>query len=80
MGSIADVFSKEDRIEVKISQFTEALKGTCEKEILMNAINCEVPYQYIREMITGNSEKEDVEVGSKNDSSRTGGEDNEKEC
>lgn len=58
MGSIVDVFSKEDRIEVKISQFTEVLKSSCEKEILMNAINCEVPYQYIREMITGDSEKE----------------------
>lgn len=57
MGNIADVFSKEDRVEVKISQFTEMLKGSCEKEILMNAISCEVPYRYIREMVTGKSEK-----------------------
>lgn len=39
MGNIADVFSKEDRIEVKISQFTEVLKDSCEKEILMNLSN-----------------------------------------
>lgn len=57
MGSIVDAFSKEDRIEVKISQFTEVLKSACEKEILMNAIECEVPYQYIREMVTGKKEE-----------------------
>lgn len=57
MNNIADVFSKEDRVEVKISQFTEMLKASCKKDILMNAINCEVPYRYIREMATGESEK-----------------------
>lgn len=54
---IADAFSREDRIEVKVVSFIEmtqrAAKAEVMSEHLMNAVKCEVPYRYIREMVTG---------------------------
>lgn len=54
---IADAFSREDRIEVKVVSFIEmtqrAAKAEVMSEHLMNAVKCEVPYRFIREMMTG---------------------------
>lgn len=52
MGLI-DVFEKEDRTEIKLSQLCEMLSAGAKTELLMNAVNCDVPHQYIREMVTG---------------------------
>lgn len=48
MGLI-DVFEKEDRTEIKLSQLCEMLSAGAKTELLMNAVNCDVPHQYIRE-------------------------------
>ena len=53
---IADMFSKEDRIEVKFSDFYTLVKESAKCELLMNAIKCDVPHRYMREMATGESE------------------------
>lgn len=57
MGLI-DAFEKEDRTEIKLSQLCEMLRAGAKAELLMNAVNCDVPHQYIREMATGEKEFE----------------------
>lgn len=56
MGNIMDAFSKEDRVEVTFSDFYRLMKESTKAEIVMNAVNCNVPHRYIREMATGKSE------------------------
>lgn len=55
MGLI-DAFAKDDRTEIKMTQLCEILKAGVRGELLMNAVNCDVPHQYIREMATGEKE------------------------
>lgn len=55
MGLI-DVFEKEDRTEIKLSQLCEMLRAGTKAELIMNAVNCDVPHLYIREMATGEKE------------------------
>ncbi len=57
---IMDAFNAEDRITVTVSKFGTLIKEAAKTDILMNAVNCEVPYVYIREMMTGKKE-EDLE-------------------
>ena len=54
---LADVFSREDRVEVTFSDFFNIVKQAAQKENLMNGVNCNVPYGYIREMVTGQKEE-----------------------
>ena len=56
MGTILDAFAKEDRVEVTFSDFYRLMRESTKAEIVMNAVNCNVPYKYIREMVTGKSE------------------------
>ena len=64
---IADAFSREDRIEVKVVSFIEmtqrAAKAEVMSEHLMNAVKCEVQYRYIREIMTGVSEEPKADPG-----------------
>lgn len=53
---LADAFGAEDRMQVKFSDFYNLVKGCTQRDQLLNAVKCEVPYRYIREMMTGNSE------------------------
>lgn len=55
MGLI-DVFEKEDRVGIKLSQLCEMLRAGTKAELIMNAVNCDVPHLYIREMATGEKE------------------------
>ena len=52
--SLVDVFGKEDRTEVKFSEFFALVKQAAQYETLMNAVNCDVPHRFIRETMTGN--------------------------
>ena len=58
---LVDAFAKEDRIEVTISTFYEMMKGCAEREFLAKGIKCNVPHQYMREMVTGESEEESTD-------------------
>lgn len=55
MGLI-DAFAKEDRTEIRMTQLCELIKTGVRGELIMNAVNCDVPHQYIREMVTGEKE------------------------
>ena len=53
---IMDAFDKEDRTQVTVSQLYTMLREAAKCELLMNAVNCDVPHTYIREMATGEYE------------------------
>lgn len=53
---LADTFGKEDRVEIKVSELVEILKEGVRSELIMNAVNCNVPHRYIQEMATGKLE------------------------
>lgn len=53
---LADAFGKEDRVEIKTSELFEILKAGARSELVMNAVNCNIPHRYIREMATGKPE------------------------
>ena len=55
---IMDAFNAEDRFTVTVSKFREMMKAAVKADLMMNAVNCEVPYQYIREMVTGIKEED----------------------
>ena len=55
--SLVDAFGREDRTEVKFSQFFALVKQAAQYETLMNAINCDVPHRFIRETMTGKKEE-----------------------
>lgn len=55
--SLVDAFAKEDRTEVKFSQFFALVKQAAQYETLMNAVNCDVPHRFIRETMTGKKEE-----------------------
>lgn len=54
---LADMFSKEDRVDVTFSTFYQLIKGCTERDLLANGIKCNVPHRYMREIVTGNSEE-----------------------
>lgn len=55
---IADAFAAEDRMTVTASTYYKMMRQIAISELLQNAVKCDVPHRYIREMITG--EKEEV--------------------
>ena len=64
---LVDAFSAEDRIQVKFSDFYELVRGCTQRDQMLNAINCNVPHRYIREMVTGKSEeseKRELQIGA----------------
>ena len=52
MGFIEAVMP-EDRLDITFSVFYELVKQATEAELMMNAINCDVPHRYIRETMSG---------------------------
>lgn len=59
---IMDAFKPEDRTEVTYSNFYNLIKQAAQYEIVMNAVNCNVPHRYIREAMTGEKEEEVAEM------------------
>ncbi len=53
---IVDAFKPEDRTEITYSNFYNLIKQAAQCEIVMNAVNCDVPHKYIRETMTGKKE------------------------
>ena len=53
---IVDAFAKEDRVDVTFSVFYNLVRETAKAELLLNAVNCDVPHQHIRQMATGKKE------------------------
>ena len=57
---IMDAFNPEDRTEMKVSMLYQMLREVAKCELLMNAVNCDVPHTYSREMATGEYETPDM--------------------
>ncbi|MBQ3045149.1 MAG: hypothetical protein IJD49_04275 [Clostridia bacterium] len=57
MGFI-DAIGPEERLNIKYSDFYALVKQATEAELMMNAINCDVPHKYIRETMSGIKESE----------------------
>lgn len=55
--SLVDAFAKEDRTEVKFSEFFALVKQAAQYETVMNDVNCDVPHRFIRETMTGKKEE-----------------------
>lgn len=55
---LMDALNREDRTEVTFSTFYSMMKEAAKCELLMNAVNCDVPHKYIREMATGVNEED----------------------
>lgn len=53
---VMDAFERDDRAEVKVTALYQMLREAAKCELLMNAVNCDVPHMYIREMATGEAE------------------------
>lgn len=53
---IIDAFKPEDRTEITFSNFYNLIKQAAQYEIVMNAVNCDIPHTYIRETMTGKKE------------------------
>lgn len=58
---LADAFGKEDRVNVTFSDFYNLMKEATKAELITNAVNGNVPHQFIRAMITGKSEDKNWE-------------------
>lgn len=59
---IMDAFKPEDRTEITYSNFYNLIKQAAQYEIVMNAVNCNMPHRYIREAMTGEKEEEVAEM------------------
>ena len=64
MGSLADAFAKEDRVEVTFSDFYRIMRESAKAGLLMNAAKCDVPTWYINAMATGKLDMPDFEEGT----------------
>lgn len=57
---IVDMFKADAVVELRVSELYEFMKTAADNgakaRYLMNGVNCEVPYKYIREVITGEPE------------------------
>lgn len=56
MGFV-DCLAAEDRVQVTASTYYKMMKEIAISEMLQNAVKCDVPHCYIREMITGQKEE-----------------------
>lgn len=54
---LMDALNSEDRVNVKFSDFYTLVREAAKAELVMNAVNCDVPHRYIREMATGEGER-----------------------
>ena len=63
---IADTFGRDDRFEIKTKEFIDMVQAATDAEaenrLLKNAIHCDVPHKYIREIISGVIEGPEVSL------------------
>lgn len=68
---LVDAFGAEERVQVKFSDFYKLMKQAAQYEVAMNAVGCDVPHRYIREMMTGKSEAAEVQGTEENFKNQT---------
>ena len=57
-NSLADLFRSETEFDVKASEMYGLMREAAKAEFLLNAVKCDVPHTYARQIATG--EKEDA--------------------
>ena len=50
---LADAFGKEERVQMTFSDFYKLMREAAKAELLMNAVRCQVPNEYIYKMAEG---------------------------
>lgn len=48
---LVDAFGKEDRVEVKFSDFYKMMRESAKAEIIVNGVKNKVPHKYMAQMI-----------------------------
>lgn len=56
-----DAFTTDAPVTIKHAEYYELVKEAAKAELIMNAVNCNVPHKYIRETMTG-KEEPDIKV------------------
>lgn len=51
---LADTFGKEDRVEVKFSDFYEMVKGCTQAEMMANGLRKKIPHAHILAVVDHN--------------------------
>ncbi len=54
---LLDGFTSDGTVEMKYKEFYTLMKEAAKAEIMMNAVKCNVPHEYIRESMTGKQEE-----------------------
>lgn len=54
---IVDAFAAEEKIPMRFSEFHALVHTATKAELLINAVNTDVPHAYIRCMLTGKKEE-----------------------
>lgn len=54
---LLDSFTSNGMVEMKRTEFYALMKEAAKAEIMMNAVKCNVPHEYIREAMTGKQEE-----------------------
>lgn len=56
------MLKKNSKITISFEQLCSMIGGLAKAELLLNAIECEVPHKYIKEMITNQKEPDFIEL------------------
>lgn len=56
-----DAFTTDAPVTIKHAEYYALMKEAAKAELIMNAVNCNVPHKYIRETMTG-KEEPDIKV------------------
>lgn len=56
------MFTAEDRVSVKFSDFYNIMKEATKGELMTNAVNADVPHVHIRGMLTGKKEEDVLSI------------------
>lgn len=57
---LVDAFSAEVKVDVKFSDFYNLVKGCTQRDMLLNGVKCDVPHKFLREMMRGEKEPEEL--------------------
>ena len=66
-----DAFTTDAPVTIKHNEYYALMKEATKAELIMNAVNCNVPHKYIRETMTGEPEVDMAEIMTLHSGCRT---------
>lgn len=57
---LLDGFTSDGTVDMKYTEFYKLMRETAKAELMENAAKCNVPHEYIREMLTGKMEAPEI--------------------